>query len=131
MADDLPLAEWLRDLRRRRGLSLREVERATGNAVSNVYLSQLETGRRADPNPRVLVALAKAYGVPTALLFEKAGYVEEPAAGAVDLAFRQVLADSSFKFGTRFPDSKLDDDAKRFIIELYERATGKMLLARE
>ena len=126
-----PLAALLRDLRRRRGLTLRQVERATGNTVSNVYLSQLETGKRADPNPRMLVALAKVYGVPTQALFEKAGYVAEPATSAIDIAYQQVLADSSFQFGTRFSGHELDEVGKRFIIELYERATGKTLLREE
>ncbi len=128
MTNAIPtLAELLRDLRRRRGLSLREVERATEGVVSNVYLSQLETGRRSDPNPRVLVALAKAYGIPTRSLFERAGYIEAPAASAVDVAFDQVLADPHFQFGTRFK-GELDQDSKRVIIQLYEEATGKRLL---
>jgi hypothetical protein len=35
----------LADLRTAKGFSLREVEEATGKAVSNAYLSQLENGR--------------------------------------------------------------------------------------
>jgi transcriptional regulator with XRE-family HTH domain len=121
------LAEYLRGLRQAAGMTLRDVEQASGEAVSNVYLSQLENGRRTDPNPRYLVALAQVYGVPAELLFEKAGYVTPPQPSAVEIAFRQVLADSSFKFGTRFK-GELDDEGKRFVIELYERATGKRLL---
>jgi HTH-type transcriptional regulator, competence development regulator len=125
MADSL--ADFLRGLRQESGMTLREVEQATGGAVSNVYLSQLENGRRNDPNPRYLVALAQVYGVPAELLFERAGYVTPPEPSAVEIAFRQVLADPSFKFGTRFKGA-LDDEGKRFVIELYERATGKRLL---
>jgi transcriptional regulator with XRE-family HTH domain len=122
-----PLAQILRRLRREQGLSLRQVQEQTGNAVSNVYLSQLETGKRRDPNPRVLVALASVYGVPSRLLFEKAGYVAGPGASAVEVAFQQVLADPTFQFGTRF-HGDLDEESKRVIIELYERATRKKLL---
>ena len=125
-----PLAQFLRQLRREQGLSLRQVQDQTDKAVSNVYLSQLETGRRGDPNPRVLVALAKVYGVPSRLLFEKAGYVVESAASSVEVAFQQVMTDSTFQFGTRF-HGELDDESKRVIIELYERATGKRLLTDE
>lgn len=125
-----PLAQLLRRLRREQGLSLRQVQEQTDKAVSNVYLSQLETGKRGDPNPRVLVALARIYGVPSRLLFEKAGYVVESGASAVEVAFQQVLADPAFQFGTRF-HGELDDESKRVIIELYERATRKKLLTDE
>ena len=120
------LAQLLRDLRGER-YSLRDVEGLTGGFVSNVYLSQLETGKRTDPSPRILVALAQAYEVSPGLLFERAGYVDPPAPSDVETAFRQVLADKSFKFGTRLK-GVVTDETKRFIIELYERATGKSLL---
>ncbi len=122
-----PLSQTLRELRARKGLTLRQVEEQTGRYVSNVYLSQLENDRRRDPGPRVLMALAKVYDVPVGLLFEKAGYVQRPEHSAVDIAFAQVLADPTFQFGTRFR-GELDQDSKRVIIELYERATGKKLL---
>ena len=64
-----PLAQLLADLRHKSGLSLRQVEKAS-DVVSNVYLSQLELGRRSDPNPRFLVALAHVYNVPVKRLFE-------------------------------------------------------------
>jgi len=122
----LPLARYLRELRGDR-YSLRDVERLTGGVVSNVYLSQLENGTRTEPNPRMLVALARAYEVPVAELFEKAGYVDEPTPSEVDVAFQQVLADRSFKFGTRFKGEP-DEAVKRMIIKLYERAAKKQLL---
>jgi transcriptional regulator with XRE-family HTH domain len=127
MDDPSPLAEYLRQLRENKGMSLRDVARATESVVSNAYLSQLETGRRPTPNPRVLTALAKVYGVAIDALFEKAGYVNGPTLSDVDVAFEQVLADHTFQFGTRFP-GELNEDAKRIIIELYEAATGKKLL---
>lgn len=121
-----PLARLLRELRGER-YSLRDVEQLTDKAVSNVYLSQLETGKRSDPNPRVLVALAKLYEVSPIRLFEAAGYVDEPAESAIDVAYRQVLADKNFQFGTRLRGA-VDQDSKRAIIELYEKATRKTLL---
>jgi transcriptional regulator with XRE-family HTH domain len=121
------LGSYLRRLRERADMSLRDVERATGGLVSNVYLSQLETGKRMEPSPRMLVALARAYAIPVRLLFEKAGYVDAPTASSIEVAFRQVLSDPEFQFGTGFPGD-LDEAAKRTIIRLYERATGKTLL---
>lgn len=127
VSENETLGEYLSELRTNAGLSLRDVETKTLGAVSNVYLSQLETGRRTAPNPRILVALAKVYGVPMQVLFEKAGYLDSPQESEVDVAFEQLRADPSFQFGTRF-SGELDEQSKRVIIQLYERATGKKLL---
>lgn len=69
------LGALLADLRTAKGLSLREVEEATGRAVSNAYLSQLENGKINKPSPNVLHTLAEAYAVPYEALMEKAGYL--------------------------------------------------------
>jgi transcriptional regulator with XRE-family HTH domain len=58
-----------------KGLSLREVEEASGKAVSNAYLSQLENGKIKKPSPNVLHSLAEVYAVPYEALMEKAGYL--------------------------------------------------------
>jgi transcriptional regulator with XRE-family HTH domain len=65
----------LSDLRKAKGFSLREVEQATVNAVSNAYLSQLENGKIKKPSPNVLHSLAEVYVVPYETLMEKAGYL--------------------------------------------------------
>lgn len=69
------LGPLLADLRRAKGLSLRQVEEATGYAVSNAYLSQLENGRIQKPSPNVLHSLSGVYGVAYETLMEKAGYL--------------------------------------------------------
>ena len=69
------LGALLADLRTAKGLSLREVEAATGRAVSNAYLSQLENGRIKKPSPNVLHQLAEVYAVPYESLMERAGYL--------------------------------------------------------
>jgi transcriptional regulator with XRE-family HTH domain len=56
-------------------MTLRDVEEATGNAVSNAYLSQLENGKIAQPSPNILYQLAAVYGASYDLLMEKAGYI--------------------------------------------------------
>lgn len=71
----LKLGEYLASLRSTKRLSLRDVEEATNNAVSNAYLSQLEHGKISKPSPNVLHSLATAYGVPYETLMEKAGYI--------------------------------------------------------
>lgn len=71
----LPLGEYLLALRNAKQMSLREVEEATGGAVSNAYLSQLEHKRITKPSPNVLHSLAGVYGVPYEILMQKAGYI--------------------------------------------------------
>ena len=71
----MPLGEYLTTLRVAKKLSLRDVEEATDNTVSNAYLSQLEHGKITKPSPNVLHSLASVYGAPYELLMEKAGYV--------------------------------------------------------
>lgn len=69
------LAETLLRLRGISGASLREVEKHTG--VSNAYLSQLETGKIANPSPEILFKLAEYYRVPYPSLMEAAGYLRQ------------------------------------------------------
>lgn len=74
------LGEYLANVRASKKMKLREVEEATGRAVSNAYLSQLENGRISKPSPNILHSLALAYAVPYEVLMEKAGYVMASAA---------------------------------------------------
>lgn len=85
------LGVLLSDLRKAKGLSLREVEEGTGKAVSNAYLSQLENGRIRKPSPNVLHALAGVYAVPYETLMEKAGYLP-PSEGKTDGRRRRLAA---------------------------------------
>ncbi|MET7860983.1 XRE family transcriptional regulator [Streptomyces sp. NPDC005318] len=60
VADELPeVAPRLRDLRRRRGLTLEAAAQRAG--LSPAHLSRLETGRR-QPSLPMLLALARIYG---------------------------------------------------------------------
>lgn len=119
-------------LKRLRGdISLRGVQRLTG--ISNAYLSQIEKGQR-QPGPKVLRRLAVQYGVGLQELLRKAGYLDtggaEPEADEateVERAYDYVLSDPVFRVGTR-PRGPLSMESKRFIVELYERYTGKRLL---
>jgi transcriptional regulator with XRE-family HTH domain len=58
-----------------------DVEEATGKAVSNAYLSQLENGKIKKPSPNVLHSLAEVYVVPYEALMERAGYLLPSADG--------------------------------------------------
>jgi HTH-type transcriptional regulator, competence development regulator len=74
-ANQPSLGEYLRMLRARDGHTLRVVEDAT--AISNAYLSQLETGKITKPSPHILHSLAEFYAVAYEVLMEKAGYIKQ------------------------------------------------------
>ena len=119
-------------LKRLRGdTSLRAIQRLSG--ISNAYLSQIEKGLR-HPGPKLLRRLAALYGVGVHELLRAAGYLEqegeEPQADEatdVERAYRYVLSDPVFRVGAR-PRGPLSIESKRFIVELYERYSGKRLL---
>ena len=127
--DGRELGQLLRELRG--GMSLREVHRLTG--ISDPYLSQIEKGQRT-PGPRILKRLAALYAVDVHDLLRRAGHLddegEEPRVDQtleVERAYRYVLSDPRFRMGTR-PSGPLSEEAKRFIVEMYEGFTGKRLL---
>jgi transcriptional regulator with XRE-family HTH domain len=121
----------IRELRKAKRLSLRDVERTTG--IGNAYLSQLERGVRNPPSRRVVERLADLYGVARAELLVLAGR-EQPRPRIVikptfvDRAYDFVMSDESFRFGTRSLDRDIPLAVKLRVIELYERATGIHLL---
>jgi transcriptional regulator with XRE-family HTH domain len=68
----MTLGQTLKRARAHRGLSLRDVERAT--SISNGYLSLLESDTVKNPSPNFLHQLAEEYGISYSLLMELAGY---------------------------------------------------------
>ena len=115
--------------RLRRPLSLRDVNRRTG--VSGSYLSQIENGERK-PGANIVRKLAALYNVDPEELLKRAGHGPRPDPHGdetleVERAYRYVLDDPNFRVGTR-PDGPLSLNAKRFIVEMYEKRTGKRLL---
>ena len=125
--EDFPA--YMKRLRTQQRLSLREVTDKTG--VSAPYVSQIERGLRR-PGADVLKRLAPAYLVPVRDLLRAAGYLEEVPTelseeDEVDMAFRYVMNDPRYQSGTRI-SGELTTDVKRFVVEMYEKATGKRLL---
>ena len=117
-------------LKRLRGrVSLREVNRRTGVSIS--YLSQIERGEK-QPGANVVRKLADLYRVDPQQLLKRAGHGPQPdpygdEAMDVERAYQFVLSDPAFRVGTR-PDGPMTINAKRFIVEMYEKFTGKRLL---
>lgn len=57
------LGQRLRDVRTHRGISQRDVEKLTDNAITVAGVSRIETGDRLDPKVTSLLALALALDV--------------------------------------------------------------------
>ena len=70
----LTLGRYLASIRDDRGLTLRQVEEATGKEVSNAYLSQIENDKIQKPSPNILHVLAELYAISYEQLMEMAGY---------------------------------------------------------
>lgn len=124
--------EYMKELRSRQNLALRDVSEKTGMSYS--YLAQIENGKRNPPGPELMKKLAPLYRVPVAELMKAAGYLEEQGveprlsdAQEVDMAFNYVMSDPRYQSGTRV-SGELTTEVKRFIVEMYEKATGKKLL---
>ena len=117
-------------LKRLRGrVSLREVTRRTG--VSSSYLSQIERGERV-PGANLLRKLAELYRVDPDQLIRRAGHSSQPDSlsdEAMDMerAYRFVLDAPAFRVGTP-TDGPMTVNAKRFIVEMYEKFTSERLL---
>ncbi len=125
--------QYMRDLREGQRLSLRDAAAKAGVSVS--YIMQVEHGKRKAPSPDVLKKLALAYSVPVRDVMKAAGYLDElketrlslSDEEEVDRAFQFAVTDPRFQLGTRI-DGSLTIGAKRFIVEMYEKSTGKKLL---
>jgi len=122
--------EYIRTLRLEQKLSLREVEQMAG--VSNSYLGLIERGQRPAPGAEILKKLAPIYNVPVRDLLGAAGYLKDETISLsdeeeVDMAFKYVMNDPRYKSGTRIRGG-LTTEVKRFIVEMYEKATDKKLL---
>jgi len=122
--------EYIRTLRLEQKLSLREVEQLSG--VSNSYMGLIERGQRPAPQAEILKKLAPIYNVPLRDLLDAAGYLRDERftlteEDEVEMAYHYVMNDPRYKSGTRIKDG-LTVEVKRFIVEMYEKATGKKLL---
>ena len=128
--------EYLRKLRSDCELSYRDAAAKAG--ISATYLLLIEKGKRSIPGADILKKLALVYGVPVKAMMNAAGYLDDPnerklplsEQEEVDLAFNYVLSDPRYKWGTRCK-GPITLDVKRFVVEMYEQATGKKLLPGE
>jgi len=122
---------YLRNLRKQKGLTLKQVEKTA--RVSNSFLSQVERGVRNPPRADILNRLAVVYSVSVHDLLEAAGYVtvkpgEMQERERVERAYQHAITDPGYSQGTRMKGQTLSIEDKRFIVRLYEEATGQRVL---
>jgi transcriptional regulator with XRE-family HTH domain len=124
------LGQYLRRLRKRKGLTLKDVEKA--GVASNAYLSLLERGLRKAPRHSILKGLATLYDAAMKDLLIAAGYLppesgKEPSPASIESAFNLVKNDPRIAHGTRSKGPKLSLEAKRYIVGVYETLTGQKI----
>lgn len=83
MKPNRTLSELVRRLRAKSGLSLRELEEASG--IHRANLSRLERGEASRPKPETLTALAEVFNVDASELLTAAGYTADKAAALPNL----------------------------------------------
>jgi transcriptional regulator with XRE-family HTH domain len=106
----LSISEELSRLRTLKGVSLREVEKATG--VSNAYLSQLENKKTDKPSPHILHKLAKYYDVEYTHLLKIAGYLEEKKEKSSSISLNEVQS--------ALMGANLSDSQKQLVVKFIE-----------
>ena len=129
----LKFGEYLKGLREKQRLSLRDVEKQAG--VSNPYLGQIEQGNRPPPHPNILKKLAPVYFVSVEVLMRAAGYLDEvqrqeSEEDKLQWAVSTIQKDPEYAFGMRLDVGELTPDVMRFIVQMFEKTTGKKLLSR-
>ena len=125
----MALADRLQAARERKGWSQTDLARESSVPYSTIW--RLENRATLDPKGGLLHKLATALevsvdyllgGSPTMQSHQKLEEVEE-----IERAFQFVRSDPKFQFGSRVK-GELSLEAKRFIVELYQEATGRKLL---
>ena len=83
------LGAYLKEVRRKQNLSLKDVYKATG--ISDSKLSRIENGTNvSDPAPGILQILSKLYNINLIELYCIAGYLDEEALSSYEQVFQSV-----------------------------------------
>jgi transcriptional regulator with XRE-family HTH domain len=125
----MPLADRLKAARERKKWSERDLARESGVPYTTIW--RLENKRTTEPKAHILQRLSNTLEVSVDYLLGGAQSTEvDPLLLEVDRierAYQFARTDPDFQFGTRLR-GELDLEAKRFIVELYEKATGRKLI---
>jgi transcriptional regulator with XRE-family HTH domain len=130
-AQQLEFGKHIKSLRLNSHKTQSEVAEDVGVSVG--YISTLESGTRNPPTVHVLEKLAKSFKVSEKDLKAAAGYFNEDKIGnldkdRIDWGFQLACKDPIFEFGKSNIYKPMSLETKVFIIELYEKATGRKIL---
>ena len=119
-----------RNMRKDNTLTIRDAAKRAG--ISTTYLWQIETGQRK-PSAEIMKKIAPVYGSTAQALLQVTGYFEEPQKEVIDseriqAAFKLVETDKDYNFGTYMSGEELSLEAKRYIVEVYQKTTNRKLL---
>lgn len=118
----MKLGDRIKFFRERKNLNQKELAEVTG--LTQATISRVEAGQVNQLRSDALRNLAIALDVSIDSLLDLSDSEESK----INSLFEFVIRDPDFRYGTRLI-GELDVDAKRFIIELYEKATGRTLLS--
>ena len=130
--ENLPqrFGQLVKRLRQNKGLSIRDAEERT--TLSASYLYQIERGIRKVPSVNAIVLLSKIYDVPFASLMAAAKYVDPEGMvlyyDQLERAFQFVCQDKRFTYSPLVDEKAVPEDAKRFVVEMYQHFTGVKLI---
>ncbi len=113
------LGAYLFHVRKIKRLTLRAVEKATGQGVSNSHLSQLEHDRIRRPSPDVLWRLSEVYAISYEVLMEKAGYI------AARLGSEEPDRARATPFAAENLTPREEEELLRYLAFLRARGIGK------
>ena len=123
----LRIGPFLKKVRQEKQMTLRAVEEATDKEISNAYLSQLESGKIANPSPHVLYTLSLVFGVAYETLMERAGYIM-PAPNRLAPVEDEELVEIAAHFEAKF-DGWPFNVLERLTQDLYRLRAREFLAA--
>lgn len=88
--------EYMRSLRKRKGLTISQLEELTG--ISNAYISQIETGKKRTPSPEILQKLSNHLDVSHEHLMQEAGYIQRDIEHHASYDLLQILQQTNVYF---------------------------------
>jgi len=109
------LGDRLRQIRKLKGFSLRDVEAKTG--ISNAYLSQLERGDAKNPSPKKLKSLAGCYDIDYADLLRLAGYLLEDNGMKQGLIGASIDKKTTTALSTAIQSADLTDEEEALVAQ--------------
>lgn len=115
MTNEPDFGKYLKEIRLKKGLTLRDIEKKSG--VSNAYLSQVENGKRNAPTPDILMKIHEVLGVSYDELMEKAGYISP--------SFRSELLPETIKTMETYEDlMELTSNATEMFVNSIRNEDG-------